>query len=651
MHLVQKMLLVSSAKFWELVHLLFIGFAVSYALFCRRNFDAGIETHTTNDDDDSESYVSRVFRVSSIFKDGFDNSCGYGEKNMYQTLNSENYKASESLVDTSTGNSAYFQGESEVVVAQPDCSLNQYGESGSLMDHKSLNLPIRSLRSGDRNRSDGSESNSPSMGLSNSPYVGIDNEFGDMDPTNLENRFDETDSFSLWNWLSRSERMDFGGATAASCSHLRPLSIDETQFESMKLKSLSSSESFSSQASSVSDSPNGLSPSHVTTEFMASSFSRKVEADFRQQDIDVFFENIYAGFYDTALRLVQHDPELAVTRYINDDTALHALARKPSAYASRSRGFLRKVFNFFIGMKFTGNSDSKPNQALELLQCVWKEIMRRQDVNVADFIRKPSDLLFNAAKLGDFELLGVLLRPYPDLVGELDENLQSIFHVAVLHRRVKILKLICELGIDEKLLAIVDNENNSLLHLAAKYWPSDDNMYGAELKMQRELLFFKEVETMVPPSLREMKNAEGVTPRELFSIEHKRLLQWQQQHMRRAAKSFLSCVIFFAPVTLGALFVIPRNINETIPLHVKETLLQLYTVSDATAFFSSCLCILVSLWIIMSSHEEIDSLVFTAEVYGWYRCFVHDFDIYDGNFQHNFLLGSIWHINKLGSLV
>ncbi|KAK4857152.1 hypothetical protein QYF36_025110 [Acer negundo] len=161
------------------------------------------------------------------------------------------------------------------------------------------------------------------------------------------------------------------------------------------------------------------------TEFMASSFSRKVEADFIQQDhIDVFFENIYAGFYDTALGLVQHDPELAVTRYINDETALHALARKPSAYASRSRGFLRKVFNFFIGMKFTGNSDSKPNQALELLQCVWKEIMRRQDVNVADFIRKPSDLLFNAAKLGDFELLVVLLRPYPDLVGELDENLR-----------------------------------------------------------------------------------------------------------------------------------------------------------------------------------------------------------------------------------
>ncbi|KAK1560569.1 hypothetical protein Q3G72_028137 [Acer saccharum] len=119
----------------------------------------------------------------------------------------------------------------------------------------------------------------------NSPYVGIDNEFGDMDPTNLENRFDETDSFSPIPWRSRSERMEFGenvGATAASRSHLRPLSIDETQFESMKSKSLWSTESFSSQASSVSDSPNGLSPSHVVTselENLSMEELRKVEME------------------------------------------------------------------------------------------------------------------------------------------------------------------------------------------------------------------------------------------------------------------------------------------------------------------------------------------------------------------------------------
>ncbi|KAL5794995.1 hypothetical protein ACOSP7_003589 [Xanthoceras sorbifolium] len=289
-------------KFWELVHLLFIGVAVSYGIFCRRNVDVDIESYTTNDYD-SESYVSRVFRVSSIFEDGFDNSSGYGETNVYQTLYSENYKGSfvmseqkkmgsfnsEFGLEYSCGygennvsqawNSQYFQGESVAVVAQPDCSLNPYGESGSMMGHTSLNLPVRSLRSGDGDQdgpeiSDGSESSSPSKDSSNSPsYVGIDdNEFGDLGPTNLENRFAETDSLSPIPWRSRSGRMEFGAnvdATAASRSHFRPLSVDETQFESLKSKSLWSTESFSSQASSMSDSPNGDSPSShvVSSEF------------------------------------------------------------------------------------------------------------------------------------------------------------------------------------------------------------------------------------------------------------------------------------------------------------------------------------------------------------------------------------------------
>lgn len=342
---------------------------------------------------------------------------------------------------------------------------------------------------------------------------------------------------------------------------------------------------------------------------MGSSFLRKpVEVDCRQgwQDrIDVFFENIYAGFYGTALRLVQEDPELAVTRYVNDETALHALARNPSAYASRSVGFLRKVVNFFIGLKFIGKSDSTSNQALELLQFVWKEIMRRQDINAADFIRKPSDLLFDAAKLGDFQLLAVLLRPCPGLAGELDGSLRSIFHVAVLHLRVKILSLIDEIGFDEDLLAIVDNEKNSILHLAAKCRCVSSNISSAVLEMQQELLSFREVEMMMPPSLREMKNAEGLTASELFSIEHKHLPQRAQQHMRSTTTS-LACAGFCVPVIFKALVMI----TKTIPLQANATLLRLFAISMTTvAFFSYSICVLMCLWIIMSSHEEKDFLV------------------------------------------
>ncbi|KAJ4727246.1 putative Hydroxyproline-rich glycoprotein family protein [Melia azedarach] len=271
-------------KFWELVHLLFIGIVVSYGLLCQRNVDVEIETQPNTDD--SQSYMSRVFQVSSIFEDGFDNSYGYAEKNVYENLYSENYKGdrskprslnceigSENLYGygennvSQAWNSQYFQGESTVIVNQENCAVNEYCR-------KSLGLPVRSLRSRVRNLdsseiSDGNESGSIATESSNSPPEGINKTFGDLDPMNLEHTFNESaaaDALSLpIPWRSMSERMEMreNMDIAFRPPHFRPLSVDETQFESLKSQSFWSSETFSSQNSSVSESPSKFSPSHT----------------------------------------------------------------------------------------------------------------------------------------------------------------------------------------------------------------------------------------------------------------------------------------------------------------------------------------------------------------------------------------------------
>ncbi|KAF2303558.1 hypothetical protein GH714_019147 [Hevea brasiliensis] len=88
---------------------------------------------------------------------------------------------------------------------------------------------------------------------------------GDMGPSNLEEKF--TESFSTPSqvpWRSRSGRGDMWekvGPVTGRPSHFRPLSVDETQFESLKSQSFRSATSFSSQASSMSNSPTRLSPS------------------------------------------------------------------------------------------------------------------------------------------------------------------------------------------------------------------------------------------------------------------------------------------------------------------------------------------------------------------------------------------------------
>ncbi|KAL9434853.1 hypothetical protein AB3S75_021172 [Citrus x aurantiifolia] len=284
-------------KFWELVHLLFIGLAVSYGLFCRRNDDGDIETHSNNTDD-SYSYVSRVLHVSSLFDNGFDNSYGFNEKYAYQTgcsdsgssvigdqskvrsLNPEVWfqypsGCGENNVSQAWNYSQYVQSESMVVVNQENCAVNEYGESELMMDHKPLGLPVRSLRSGVRNQdfseiNNGTESSSVSTYSSISPKESIENTFGEVSPLNLENKFNEGGSAALSSPITRrsiSGRMEMreNVGIASHPSHFRPHSVDETQFESLKSQSFWSTENFSSQISSMSDSPNRLSPSHAVS--------------------------------------------------------------------------------------------------------------------------------------------------------------------------------------------------------------------------------------------------------------------------------------------------------------------------------------------------------------------------------------------------
>ena len=145
-------------------------------------------------------------------------------------------------------------------------------------------------------------------------------------------------------------------------------------------------------------------------------------------------------------------------------------------------------------MKCSRNIELMNNQALELVKCLWKEINRQQDVDVAEVIRKPTNLLFDAAEVGNFRFLAELIGSYPDFVHELDENGHSIFHIAILNRHMNVFNLIYEQGFNKQLLATyLDSCGNNILHLAAKYpTPSPyRTVSGAALEMQRELLIYK----------------------------------------------------------------------------------------------------------------------------------------------------------------
>ncbi|GFS35563.1 hydroxyproline-rich glycoprotein family protein [Actinidia rufa] len=164
-------------KLWELLHLLFIGIAVSYGLFGRK-------------------------------KSGTENE-----------------------VETQSKS-----GEPMVFVSRENCVLEDLGKPKSVMDHKPLSLPIRSLRSKTTDR-DAPESVKRNESTSDSDKI-KNGKFRGLIPINLEEKFKETVSIpSPVPWGSKSRRMEVRenmNSTSKSHSHSKHISNGESEFDYLK---------------------------------------------------------------------------------------------------------------------------------------------------------------------------------------------------------------------------------------------------------------------------------------------------------------------------------------------------------------------------------------------------------------------------------
>uniref|UniRef100_A0A2C9WPL7 Uncharacterized protein n=1 Tax=Manihot esculenta TaxID=3983 RepID=A0A2C9WPL7_MANES len=295
-------------KFWEFVHFLFIGVAVSYGLLSRRNVEVDFDTHSNNFDDPESSYVSRIFHVFPSFEDGYENSCGADEKTVHLSWNSQCYRVGDSTVSVTNGssvideqsktgsinsengteisleqdensvgqawNSQYLQGESVVLVSQANYEIGELEKPEQVAGYEPLRVPVMSSKSKSRSLdsaqfSNGSESISSLIGSSSSSGRIVDEKhfFGDTGNSNTDEKFNG--SFPLPSEIprrsisGRAEMKEIIGPVDGDPSHIQPLSVDETQFQSPKPQSFrSTTASFSSQARSILNSPTELFPSH-----------------------------------------------------------------------------------------------------------------------------------------------------------------------------------------------------------------------------------------------------------------------------------------------------------------------------------------------------------------------------------------------------
>ncbi|KAG7960004.1 hypothetical protein I3843_10G099100, partial [Carya illinoinensis] len=256
--------------------------------------------------------------------------------------------------------------------------------------------------------------------------------------------------------------------------------------------------------------------------------------------------------------------------------------------------------------------------AHQLVYLLWKNVLLLPEKDFTNLVRGHSSFLFDAARKGNVEFIIILVRSYPDLIRRVDEKKRSIFHLAVKYRQESVFNLIYELGSIRGTIALyTDQDNNNMLHLAAEIAPPDrlSTISGAALQLQRELLWFKEIEKIVQPSYKEMMNKDenknpADTPWELFTKTHENLQKEGEKWMKDTANYSMLVATLIATVVFTAAFTVPGGNHQELgtPIFFRNRWFMAFFISDAITLLSSSTSILIFLSILMSRHAEKDFL-------------------------------------------
>ena len=107
---------------------------------------------------------------------------------------------------------------------------------------------------------------------------------------------------------------------------------------------------------------------------------------------------------------------------------------------------------------------------------------------------KVIEAIIIAVKRGRVEFATEILKVFPELAWSVEKSTgRNIFMLAVLYRQDEVFRFLCKSPAKNSILAEVDFDLNSILHIAAMLEPSTrpNRAPGAALLMPREVQWFK----------------------------------------------------------------------------------------------------------------------------------------------------------------
>ncbi|KAK9062081.1 hypothetical protein SSX86_019266 [Deinandra increscens subsp. villosa] len=322
-----------------------------------------------------------------------------------------------------------------------------------------------------------------------------------------------------------------------------------------------------------------------------------------------------SGKLDQALQLQKLISEHLVNMHVETQNMIKQDNKPVSGKGDQALELQKRISEHIVSMhvnteNIVKRESEKKDQVWYLQKLISKHITK---MRVASTLKEThsSRVLFIAAEMGNATFLVELIRRYPDLMWKVNDNNQTIFHIAVKDRHEGIYNLLYEIGSMKDLITpLRDVDENNMLHLAGKSATKERlaDVSGAALQMQRELLWFKEVRNMIPPSYRERKNKDGLTPRELFTEEHKELIIEGEKWMKGTASQCMVVAALIATIVFAAAFTIPGGYNQNNgnPIFYRKSIFVVFVVADAISLFLSSASILTFLSILTSRYAERD---------------------------------------------
>ncbi|KAI3882892.1 hypothetical protein MKW92_036402 [Papaver armeniacum] len=366
---------------------------------------------------------------------------------------------------------------------------------------------------------------------------------------------------------------------------------------------------------------------------------------------------VMADIYDIALDVLQRYPKLATSKDSDGNTIINMLSIKPSAFPSgnrhglwqqliytsipieldhlfrdverdedtmrrsehdvqkfsqvRKHGLVWKALKVLVpGVRQIYEKKVIHVQALEIVKAICPQLSNLTDPQLIEV--GAVSAITNTAAFGIIEYFKDLINSSPYLMCSSNINGAGLMQVSVMHRQEKIYNFMSQMGQKNERAACIDNFGNNILHFAGVLAPASqlDKVSGAALQMQREIQWFQEVEQMAQPKYRELPNAAGKKPRDIFREEHKALVKEGEAWMKETSQACMVVSTLIATVMFAAVFTVPggNNGDTGTPIFLRTRTFYVFMICDAISLFASCTSILMFFAILTARYGEKDFL-------------------------------------------